>query len=163
MFTASSNVTRRSRIFGARSGALLLATLVFANLVALAGLGASARAGDFPDALHYAPMTWEKQEPFRFAEPPIETREAAVAVPKAAPVQREQLQPAATPLPNFAEVASEKPAPSVASVARAGDHHRTLLIALMSIALAAMGGVSVMMVRGLSREIVETEGRRSRL
>lgn len=166
MFTASSNVTRRSKAFGARTSVMLIAGLVFANLVALVGLGTSARAAGFPDALHYAPMTWErpdwdKQGPFTFTEQRADSGEVAPAAPPksaAGPARMQQAQPAMPPRSAVTEVT----APTAASLAHSADHHRLLLIVLMSVALATMGGVSVVMFRSLSREIIETESRRSR-
>ena len=161
MFTASGNNRNRRNASSARSTAALIAVLFVANLFALAGLGVSARAGDFPDALRYAPMTWEKPASGHAADSAqAGTAEAATAT---RPVVRGDIVPVAPELErNFVEVRTERSAPTTASIARKGDRHSVLLIALMSIALATMAGVSVMMFRSLARDIVENERRRSR-
>lgn len=169
MFTASGKIRHQRNARSIRSTAALIAVLVMANLVALAGLGASAQADDFPNVLRYAPMTWEKKAPTRAAGPQMEIVDAAkspaeIESPAAVePAGRSEIVPAATePSRRFAEVRSERPAPTIASVAKAGQRQSLLLIALMSIALATMAGVSVAMFRSLARDIAENERKRIR-
>lgn len=161
MFTATGNNRHRRNAGSARSTTMLIAVLVLANLVAIMGLGSTARADGFPDALHYAPMTWEKAAPLRSVDTQAEEKSAAVVVVD--PVMRADIGPVAPKINrNFVEVSSEEPAPTAKAIGRAGDNHRALLIALMTAALATMAGVSVVMFRSLAREIAETERKRLR-
>ena len=90
-----------------------------------------------------------------------EKKSAAVVVVD--PVARADIGPVAPKINrNFVEVSSEETAPTATAIGRAGDHHRALLIALMTAALATMAGVSVLMFRSLAREIAETERKRMR-
>ncbi|MCK5748957.1 MAG: hypothetical protein KAH44_22270 [Oricola sp.] len=164
MFTANGNNRRTAG--SARSTTMLIAVLVLANLAAIMGLGTTARAGGFPDALHYAPMTWEKmtwekEVPLRSVDTQADENRAASVVVD--PVARADIGPIAPKINrNFVEVSSEETAPTAKAIGRAGDQHRALLIALMTAALATMAGVSVLMFRTLAREIAETERKRLR-
>lgn len=166
MFTASRKNRTAHSAYSAKSTFALIAVLVAANLIALVGLGVSAHADGFPNAMRYAPTGWEKSAPFHTGEPGVgmreaETENAASAVVRT--VDRGDVLPVVSrPERNFVEIRTEQPAPTTASIARAGDHHRVLLIALMSIALATMAGVSVMMFRSLARDIAENERKRIR-
>jgi hypothetical protein len=160
MFMASRRIRSERSSHNTRAIALIVATLIFANATALLGLTASARAGDFPDALHYAPMTWEKEMPLPEARPdaPATTMTAANTVETPAPIARKQLDPVKTgsTARRFSEVRTS------AFAARMGTHHRFWLIGFMTIALGAMAGVSVLMFRSLAREISESERKRNR-
>ncbi len=164
MFTAIGRTRRTAG--SAKSTTLLIAVLVLANLAAIMGLGTTARAGGFPDALHYAPMTWEKmtwekEVPLRSVDTQAdENRAASVVVDPVARADIGQIAPKINR--NFVEVSSEETAPTAKAIGRAGDQHRALLIALMTAALATMAGVSVLMFRTLAREIAETERKRLR-
>ncbi|MAZ18125.1 MAG: hypothetical protein CL535_17595 [Ahrensia sp.] len=164
MFTAIGRTRRTAG--SAKSTTLLIAVLVLANLAAIMGLGTTARAGGFPDALHYAPMTWEKmtwekEAPLRSVDTQADENSAASVVVD--PVARADIGPIAPKINrNFVEVSSEETAPTAKAIGRAGDQHRALLIALMTAALATMAGVSVLMFRTLAREIAETERKRLR-
>ncbi|MAS08420.1 MAG: hypothetical protein CL534_27520 [Ahrensia sp.] len=164
MFTANGNNRRTAG--SARSTTMLIAVLVLANLAAIMGLGSTARADGFPNALHYAPMTWEKtivekKAPLRSVDTQAEEKTAAVVMVD--PVSRADIGPVAPEINrNFVEVSSEETAPTATAIGRAGDRHRALLIALMTAALATMAGVSVVMFRSLAREIAETERKRLR-
>jgi len=168
MFTATGNNRRNAGT--ARSTTMLIAVLVLANVAAIMGLGSTARADGFPDALHYAPMTWEKMiwekdAQSRSVETQVQQqdRQKNAAVTTVDPVRRADIGPVAPKIDrNFIEVSSEEAAPTAKAVGRAGDHHRALLIALMTIALTTMAGVSVLMFRTLAREIAETERKRLR-
>jgi hypothetical protein len=166
MFTATGKIRNQRKAFGPGYTAMLIAVLVMANLVAIAGLGTTARAGDFPDALHYAPMSWEKATPETERTaigPQAGTKSAAATTVTVDPVERAGIRPVSPDIRrDFVEISSEEPAPSTASIGRAGAHHRALLIALMSAALATMAGVSVLMFRSLAREITEAERKRRR-
>ena len=157
MFTAIGRTRRTAG--SAKSPTLLIAVLVL-------GLGTTARAGGFPDALHYAPMTWEKmtwekEAPLRSVDTQADENSAASVVVD--PVARADIGPIAPKINrNFVEVSSEETAPTAKAIGRAGDQHRALLIALMTAALATMAGVSVLMFRTLAREIAETERKRLR-
>lgn len=159
MFTASRRIRTERTSHNTRAVALIVATLLFANVTALFGLSASAQANDFPDALHYAPMTWEKkvEEPDT-AFPARKTVTAAAAVETPAAVARKSLDPVTTgsTARQFSEVHT------TAFVAEAGSHHRYMLIGFMMIALGAMAGVSILMFRSLAREISDNERRRDR-
>jgi len=161
MFTALRKSSLQSRSHSLRSTALLMAVLVLANVVAILGLGAAAQAGDFPDALRYAPMTWEKKAPVMHQAPQAETAAATNAASAVRPLLRDEIDTATTAtVRNFVEIRSEA-SPSTKAVALSAErHHRFLLIALMSAALATMAGVSALMFRSLAREISETERRR---
>lgn len=160
MFMASRRIRSERNSRDARMIALIVATLLFANATALFGLTASAHAGDFPDALHYAPMTWEKEMPLPQARPsePQATVTAANTVETPAPIARKSLDPVRTgsTARQFSEVGTS------AFAASLGTHHRFWLIGFMTIALGAMAGVSALMFRGLAREISETERKRNR-
>ena len=159
MFTAKEKTRRTAG--SAKSTTLLIAVLVLANLAAIMGLGTTARADGFPDALHYAPMTWENEAPLRGVDTEGEEESAAVVVVD--PVTRADIGPVAPKITrNFVEVSSEQAAPTAKAIGRAGDQHRALLIALMTAALGTMAGVSVLMFRTLAREIAETERKRLR-
>jgi len=159
MFTANGNNRRTAG--SARSTTMLIAVLVLANLAAIMGLGSTARADGFPNALHYAPMSWEKKAPLRSVDTQAEEKTAAVVMVD--PVSRADIGPVAPEINrNFVEVSSEETAPTATAIGRAGDRHRALLIALMTAALATMAGVSVVMFRSLAREIAETERKRMR-
>jgi len=166
MFTATGNNRHRRSAGSARSTTMLIAVLVLANVAAIVGLGSTARAGGFPDALHYAPMTWEKtpfekKAPLRSVDTQAEKKSPAVVVVD--PVTIADIGPVAPKINrNFVEVSSEESAPTATSIGRAGDHHRSLLIALMTAALATLAGISVLMFRTLAREIAETERKRMR-
>ncbi|MFZ2101892.1 MAG: hypothetical protein WAU86_15140 [Oricola sp.] len=157
MFTASRRIRSERKTHRSKATALIIATLVFANVIAIAGLGATARADEFPDALQYAPMTWDKQLPVLPVTPVAP--KAAATTTTIVPVARKAVEPVAVPAAaerRFVEVRTP-------SIARSGiAHHRYLLIALMTLALGAMAAVSVHMFRGLARDIDETERRRSR-
>lgn len=161
MYTATGNTRRQPRTGSAKSTAMLIAVLVMANLIAIAGLGTTARAGDFPNALHYAPMTWEKKAPVPADDPQTATANAATSTVTVDPVKRADIRPVAPEISrSFVEVSSEEPALTAKAIGRVGDRHRFLLIALMGVALATMAGVSVLMFRSLAREIAETERKR---
>ncbi|MCI5074294.1 hypothetical protein [Oricola sp.] len=175
MFTAPRHLRARNRNAAAGSTATLIAVLLLANLVAIAGLGASAHAQGFPDAMHYAPLSWEKKAPVPLSRPQTNAAPQAEVVPPVEPVERGAIAPLASEA-QAAEAAArqavareaaardvvsrEQAAPTTASIAKAGHTHRMLLIALMSIALATMAGVSAFMFRSLAREIAATERKR---
>lgn len=160
MFTASGRIRSERTSHNTRTIVLIVATLIFANATALFGLTASAHADGFPDALHYAPMTWEKQMPIPEVRPsaPEKTITAANTVEAPAPIARKSLDPVKTgsTARQFSEVRTSAFASNI------GKHHRFWLIGFMTIALGAMAGVSILMFRSLAREISETERRRNR-
>lgn len=160
MFMASRRIRSDRTSHNTRVTALIVATLLFANATALFGLTASARAGGFPDALHYAPLTWEKEAPLPEAMPSVAetTVTAANTVETPAPIARQSLDPVktASTARQFSEVRTS------GFAARAGARHRFWLIGFMTVALGAMAGVSVLMFRSLAREISETERKRNR-
>ncbi|GAB4355574.1 MAG: hypothetical protein Kow0026_14820 [Oricola sp.] len=160
MFTASGRIRSERTTRDTRATALIVAALLFANATALFGLTASARAGDFPDALHYAPMTWEKQAPIPEARPraPESPAAPAHAVKAPAPVTHKPLDPVTTrsTARQFSEVRA------VRFASWAGRHHRFWLIGFMTIALGVMASVSIFMFRSLARDISENERRRNR-
>lgn len=163
MFTAPRNRRSRSSAGTAGATAALIAVLLLANAAVIVGLGATAHAQGFPDALPYAPMTWEKKAPNRLPELPAQSIGKAEALPAPQPVERAAIAPVrSSDVVSGDAFAEERPAPSVASVGAAGHAHRMLLIALMAGALATMAAVSGMMMRGLAREIAETERKRRR-
>lgn len=166
MFTATGHNRHRRNTGSARSTTMLIAVLVLANVAAIMGLGSTARADGFPDALHYAPMTWEKmtwEKDAQSRSAETQVREKSAAAVTVDPVRRADIGPVAPKINrSFVEVSSEEAAPTAKAIGRAGDHHRALLIALMSIALTTMAGVSVLMFRTLAREIAETERKRLR-
>jgi len=160
MFTATRRIHTERTSHNTRAIALIVATLLFANATALLGLTATAAAGGFPDALHYAPMTWEKEIPLPEASPAAPERAitAAGTVETPAPIARKPLDSIATgsTARQFSEIRTS------AFATRAGAHHRFWLIGFMTIALGAMAGVSVVMFRSLAREISENERKRNR-
>lgn len=158
MFTASRRIRTERISHNTRAIALIVAALLFANATALFGLTVSAHADDFPDALHYAPLTWQKKAPVSQAPAAGETVAAADAVETPAPVARKSLDPVTTgsTARQFTEVGT------TAFAVEAARHHRYLLIGFMTIALGAMAGVSILMFRSLAREISENERKRRR-
>ena len=157
MYTASGKTRQRRTRFNVRATVMIIAVLVFANFIAIAGLGATAQAQDFPDALPYAPLTWEK----RPAPATGTSAREAVAVPRARaaaaytvsiqPVQRSELRPA--------RHVSER---SFTATPFKRPENRLLIVALMAVAFGAMAGVSVHMFRSLARELSDAERRRPR-
>lgn len=160
MFIASRRIRSERTNHNTRAIALIVATLLFANATALFGLTASARAGDFPDALHYAPLTWEKETPLPEAGPSVAetTVTAANTIEAPATIARKSLDPVKTgsTARQFSEIRTTGFARQI------GEHHRFWLIGFMTVALGAMAGVSVLMFRSLAREISETERKRNR-
>jgi hypothetical protein len=158
MFTASRRIRSERTSHNTRAIVLIVLALLFANASALFGLTASAHAGGFPDALRYAPLTWERKAPMPQATPSVTETAAAETVEPPVPVTREKLDPVrtgATPR-QFSEIRT------TGFVASAGRHHRYLLIGFMTVALGIMAGVSIAMFRGLAREISENERKRNR-
>jgi hypothetical protein len=156
MFTASGKTRQRRTRFNVRATVMIIAVLVFANFIAIAWLGATAHAQDFPNALPYAPLTWEKR-----AVPATETPTGkTVAMPRAAtgdtvsiqPVRRSELQPA--------RHVSER---SFTATPFKRPENRLLIVALVAVAFGAMAGVSVHMFRSLARELSDAERKRPRL
>lgn len=164
MFT----VSRRKRIEQTRHArkatALILATLVMANVVAIAGIGV-AHAGSFPDVRYYAPLTVQREFPAMAEVAPaakVEAPRPSAAMVTIPPATRAATKPATRKpeaVRNFTEVIT------TGSIARATSHanSRYLLIALMALALGTMGGVSFHMFRNLAREIADGERNRARL
>ena len=157
MFTASRRIRSERTSHNRRAVLLIAAALVFANATALFGLGTSAHAGEFPDALHYAPMTWEKKAP-ALPEAPV-LANAAKKVEPVAPVTRKTLDPLKTDAAarQFTEI------PATSFLGRAQTHHRFLLIGFMTAALGALAGISFHMFRNLAREISDAERKRNRI
>lgn len=160
MFTASNRIRGERTSHNSRAIVLIVVTLLFANATALFGLTATAHAGDFPDALRYAPLSWEKKAPLPAVRPSAgePTRTAANTVETPVPVAKKSLDPVTTgsTARQFSEIRT------TGFVTEAAAHHRYLLIGFMTIALGAMAGVSVLMFRSLAREISETERKRNR-
>ena len=157
MFTASGKTRQRRTRHNVKATAMVIAVLVLANFIAIAGLGASAPAQDFPNALPYAPLTWEKRAAPATEAPVTE----AVVAPRARaatgdtvsiqPVQRSDLQPV--------RHVSER---SFTGTSFKRPENRLLIIALMAVALGAMAGVSAYMFRSLARELSDAERKRKR-
>lgn len=159
MFTASRRIRNERTSHNRKATALIIAVLVLANAAAIVGLGSTARAEGFPDAMQYAPMTWEKQAP---ALPEISgPRPKPAQTVTIAPVERRFLEPAASASAN--KSAHEFAQVRTTAVSAATGDSRFLLIALMTAALGTMAGVSVHMFRTLAREISEAEHKRTRL
>jgi len=157
MFTASRRIRNERTSHNRRATALIIAVLILANAAAIVGLGSSARAEGFPNALRYAPMTWEKEAPpLPEISGPHPKPAQTVTI---APVERHFLEPAASATTTAHEFAQVR---TTARSAATGDS-RFLLIALMTVALATMAGVSIHMFRTLAREISEAERKRARL
>ena len=162
MFTASKNIRHRRSACSAKSTAMLIAVLVMANLIAIAGLGATAHADDFPNVLRYAPMTWEKKAPAAPIVPQAGTVAATATAVVVRPVERGDIMPVAPELQRNVSGARTETAPTAASVAAVGHTHRLMVIALMSLALASMAGISMLMFRSLARDIAENDRKRRR-
>ncbi|TCD15289.1 hypothetical protein [Oricola cellulosilytica] len=152
MFTAFTHIRRERSRHHLRAVALILATLVFANIVAFTGLGVAARADMMDGALPYAPV-FSKQPVFQAFEP-----DGAVAVDRTMvvssikPVTRSALR-AAPPdsARNFVATRSGEP------------RDRFWLIVIMTAALGLLGGVSLYMLRSLANEVAASDRRRRRM
>lgn len=153
MFTASKRIRTERTNHGRKTTAMIIATLVFANVIAIVGLGATAHAGSFPDALQYAPMTWANELP-ALPDAPAANPQPTVQTVTVAPVERHAIPEVEGPLAAYRKFAEVR---TPAFVQPKSADHRYLLIALMTLALGTMAAVSVHMFRSLAREISEVE------
>jgi hypothetical protein len=145
MFMTSGRIRRERAKHHARATAIVAAAVLFANLVAIVGLGSVARAGEIHSVTPYAPITWEKKSATSLdGEARVQTVASIVRV------DRNTLQAATeTGKRNFAEVPATAP------------QHRALLVIVMIAALGALIGISAQMFRSLVRDF-EKVGRKRR-
>jgi hypothetical protein len=162
MFMASRQARQQRSHNDFRRTAMIIAVLIFANMAALLGLGAGAYAQGFPDAIPYAPHSWEKPDwtpskrEVTSEEPGLvgKTRTVTAAATGTTilfPVTRARLAP--TPIATN---------PGLHHFSASTAVNRFSLIALMTAALGLMGGVSIHMFRSLAREVEEAERKRRR-
>lgn len=148
MFRAFTHTRRERSRHHLRAVALIMATLVFANIVAFAGLGVAARAEIVEGALPYAPVSLERPAFQELDHEPAVAVDRTMIVSSITPIARSALR-------------AERPDSVRNFVAtRSGTSHRLLLIAIMLAALAALGGVSLYMFRNLAGEVAESDRRR---
>lgn len=148
MFMLLDRKRRQRRSHTLKSTVLLAAVLVFANAAVLLGLGA-ARASTGPEAMQVAAI------PYADLTHAVET-DAVYRDARAYPVS------ATVPPPSIVRRLPVMPAQSHRSLVRVSlvnPEDRGILLAILGAALAAMGGVSVYLLRTLAREVKQTERR----
>ncbi|WP_421857700.1 hypothetical protein [Oricola sp.] len=150
MFTRFNRMRGRQVRRDARATALVAIAVLLVNLITIAGLGSTALAGGIHAMTPYAPLDWEQTAPqaamsktVDMAKPPA--RKAAAYVPAGRIALTSIME-------QDARVFVERPAD------RGRDH--ALLVAIMTMALGAMIGLSLRMFRSLAHSVAEIERRR---